>query len=230
MPRSPLGPHAGSPRDLQARMAADRRGVPYLVLRDDADVQRLVVLEDVGDRVTIGRDPGSAVALGWDPGVSRVHAQLERMGTAWTLLDDGLSRNGSFVNDQRVHGRRRLADGDLLRVGDTPIAFRDPTPATRVTVPAEADPPGARISPAQRRVLLALCRPFRDGSPFATSPTNQQIAEELHLSQDAVKTHLRALFDKLGVEDLPHNRKRARLAELAFQQAIIRPGELDGDP
>jgi pSer/pThr/pTyr-binding forkhead associated (FHA) protein len=230
MPRSPLGPHAGSPRDLQARLAADRRGAPYVVLRDDEDRQQLVVLEDVGDRVTVGRDPGSGVPIGWDAGVSRVHAQLERVGAAWTLLDDGLSRNGSFVNDHRVHGRRRLADGDLLRFGDTPVAFCDPQPATRLTVPAEADAPGARISPAQRRVLLALCRPFRDGSPFATSPTNQQIAEELHLSQEAVKTHLRALFDKLGVEDLPHNRKRARLAELAFEQAIVRPGELDGDP
>jgi pSer/pThr/pTyr-binding forkhead associated (FHA) protein len=37
--------------------------------------------------------------------VSRLHAKLERIGGAWTIVDDGLSRNGTFVNGQRVIGR-----------------------------------------------------------------------------------------------------------------------------
>jgi predicted ArsR family transcriptional regulator len=56
----------------------------------------------------------------------------------------------------------------------------------------------ANLSDSQRRVLLALCRPFKDSNTFATPATNQQIAEELYLSVDAVKTHLRALFAKFG--------------------------------
>ena len=54
------------------------------------------------------------------------------------------------------------------------------------------------LSETQRRVLVALCRPFRDGSAFATPATNQEIAAEVFLGVDAVKTHLRALFAKFG--------------------------------
>ena len=66
----------------------------------------------------------------------------------------------------------------------------------------------ASLSEAQRRVLVALCRPFKDATGYVTPATNQQIADELFLSVDAVKTHLRALFAKFGIEDLPQNQKR----------------------
>ena len=46
--------------------------------------------------------------------------------------------------------------------------------------------------------------------------TNRQIADELHLSQDAVKGHLRALFRKFEVDELPQNSKRAALVERAL--------------
>jgi hypothetical protein len=41
-----------------------------------------------------------------------------------------------------------------------------------------------------------------------------------------VKANLRALFDKFDVEDLPQNRKRARLVELAFSSGAITRREL----
>jgi pSer/pThr/pTyr-binding forkhead associated (FHA) protein len=227
MPGSPLGPHAASPRELKARIEADRLGSPYLVYRDDAGEQQIVALDAAAAGVTIGRTPDCPVALAWDPEVSRVHARLERIGTAWTVIDDGLSRNGTFVNTRRLHGRRRLEDNDVLRCGNTHVAFRDPVPATQATAPADDDPREARISDAQRRVLIALCRPFRDGSPYATAPTNQQIATELYLSPDAVKTHMRTLFERLAVEDLPHNRKRLRLVELAFETGAVQRAELE---
>ena len=36
------------------------------------------------------------------------------MGADWVICDDGLSHNGTFVNGERVRGRRRLAAGDVL--------------------------------------------------------------------------------------------------------------------
>jgi DNA-binding NarL/FixJ family response regulator len=75
-----------------------------------------------------------------------------------------------------------------------------------------------------------LCRPFRDAGAFASPASNQQIAEELFVSTEAVKTHMRALFRRLGVEDLPQNRKRARLVELAFQHGLVSPHDLDARP
>ena len=77
------------------------------------------------------------------------------------------------------------------------------------------------LTEAQKRVLYALCRPFRDSTAFVTPPTNEQIGKELFLSVDAVKKHLRALFQKFGVEHLPQNEKRARLVERAFAAGLI---------
>jgi hypothetical protein len=36
-----------------------------------------------------------------------------------------------------------------------------------------------------------------------------------------VKTHLRVLFHKFGIEDLPQNQKRARLAEIALELGLV---------
>jgi len=72
----------------------------------------------------------------------------------------------------------------------------------------------------------SLCRPYRDGARFAVPATNQQISHEVCLGVDAVKTHLRVLFGKFGIEDLPQNEKRVRLAECALQWGLVRQGEL----
>ena len=76
------------------------------------------------------------------------------------------------------------------------------------------------LTPAQRRVLIALCRPFRD-STYSTPATNQQIADELVVSVDAVKSNLRALFTAFGVDDLPQNQKRASLALCALRTGVV---------
>jgi DNA-binding CsgD family transcriptional regulator len=84
----------------------------------------------------------------------------------------------------------------------------------------------AGVSPAQKRVLIALCRPFKDSAAFATPATNQQIADELTLSVEAVKTHLRALFEKFGVTELPQNQKRVGLVERALQSGLVAERDL----
>jgi len=223
-----FSPHTSTPFELQERLAADRRGVPYLVYRDGGGRQRIVALEG-RDRLTVGRDAASDLALEWDQEVSRAHAQLERVGSQWAITDDGLSRNGTFVNGERLRGRRRLADEDLVRCGDTMMLFRAPEEKSAATVAANKPMPSP-ISDAQRRVLIAMCRPFRDGGAFASPASNQQIAAELVVSIDAVKTHVRALFQRLGVEDLPQHRKRVRLVELAFQQGLVTQRDLDKPP
>ena len=226
MPASPIDPHSASPAELRERIQADGLGSPYLLYRDGEDQQRIVALQD--ERVTVGRAPGCELPLPWDGKVSGTHAQLERIGGSdWTLTDDGLSRNGSFVNGERVRQRRRLVDGDLLQFGDTAILFRAPPQQVTATIPAIGESRHVRLSPAQRRVLVALCRPFRDDAEFATPASNQQIADELVVSVDAVKTHLRALFDKFDVGSLPRQAKRTELVRRAFQAGAISPRELD---
>jgi hypothetical protein len=224
----PLAPHTATPEELRARIDAERAGDPFLVLRDGEGAQRLVGLGDASAaRRSIGRNPSNDVSLPWDEEVSRLHAELERIGGEWTISDDGLSRNGTFVNGSRVAGRVRLRDGDAIRVGATTIAYRRPA-AAELSSPTNVGVPRITrddLPITQRQVLIALARPYKHDE-FAVPATNGQIAEELHLSVDAVKAHLRMLFQRFGIEDLPQNQKRSRLVAEALQSGIVSPREL----
>jgi hypothetical protein len=224
---SPLDPHLSSPEELRARIAAERRGAPFLAYRTDEADQVLLDLAAAADRVTIGRRATNDVPLPWDSRVSRVHAALERVGDDWAVMDDGLSHNGTWVNGARVTGRRRLCDGDTISVGGTLMVFRAPpgSSVSRPTVSAVGPHFGELLTPAQRRVLIALCRPFKD-SHYGTPATNQRIADELVVSVDTVKGTLRALFEAFGVDDLPQNEKRANLALQALRTGVITPRDL----
>jgi pSer/pThr/pTyr-binding forkhead associated (FHA) protein len=221
------GPRAKSAQELKDQIFAERDGRPFLVYRDADDEQRILRVEEGTEELWIGRSGSADLRLVGDTEVSALHAQLEFVREDVTLVDDGLSKNGSFVNGERIRGRRRLRDGDLVRVGRTAILFRSPDDESHESTVVSADSlTAAGVSPGQRRVLLALCRPFKDSATFATPATNAQIAEELTLSVDAVKTHLRAMFEKFGVEELPQNQKRVALVERALQSGLISEREL----
>jgi pSer/pThr/pTyr-binding forkhead associated (FHA) protein len=208
-----------SPSELAERIAAERRGSPFLLYVDDAGRQRIADLGPETDALSIGREPTSHVHLDWDSEVSRVHAILERVGDAWTLVDDGLSRNGSYVNGRRVRGRRRLDDGDSITVGKTLLVYVATEGAVRTTTTATSGTP-PELTSAQRRVLYALCRPTLEG-PFQTPASNREIAAELFLSVETVKSHMQALFPLFDIHDMPQNRKRAELVKRAFERGAI---------
>jgi hypothetical protein len=212
------------PVELQALIAAERRGAPFLYLRDGGGSQLVVTLE--AERLVLGRAPGSDLEIAWDPRVSAVHAYLERRGSRWVIEDDGLSRNGTLVGGERLHGQRTLRDGDVIQIGDTLLGFRDPGPEPVVATVATPTAASPAVSDAQRRVLIALCRPLAGGER-STPATNDEIARELVLSLAAIKSHMRALFERFGLEDLPQNEKRLRLAERALAGGIVRSGDLD---
>jgi pSer/pThr/pTyr-binding forkhead associated (FHA) protein len=200
--------------------SVDAQG-PALVFRDDTGEQQYVAL-DGRSALTLGRGSGCDVRLPWDERVSRVHAGVERVGSDWTLVDDGLSRNGTFLNGERLSGRRRLRDGDTFVLGSTSFRFRDATrPTTQLTKVGEQILTAASLSPTQRQIVTALCRPYKHDDPYATPASNQHIAEELFLSVDAVKTQLRTLFQKFGIEDLPQNQKRVKLVERVLGLGLI---------
>ena len=213
--------HESTPAELKARLEAERRGTCFLVYRDADGSQRILELEPADGPITVGRRADNAVPLGWDAEVSRVHAQLEPVGRDWVLVDDGLSRNGTFVNGERAAGRRRLRDGDRLCFGETVVRFRAPLEhESRSTAAVLAGAGQLMLTETQRRVLVALCRPLQD-SAYATPATNREIADEIHLSVDAVKAHLRVLFERLGIDGLPQNQKRARLAAVALVDGLV---------
>jgi hypothetical protein len=214
---SPIQAHSASPQELRERIEAERRGRPFLVFRDDEREQRILELDGRGERLSVGRGLSNQLSLPWDTEVSRLHAELECIAGEWTVSDDGLSRNGTYVNGHRVSGRHRLRDGDVLRVGQTSIAYR--RPATEDSQPTQIA--GERVTlgdlpPTQRQVLVALARPYKHDE-FAVPATNQDIAGELHLS---------ALFQRFGIEHLPQNQKRSRLVAEALQSGVLATRDL----
>ncbi len=218
MSTEPFQPAPATPEEVRDRVVAERRGHPFLLYRGAGGEQVLVELADDRERLTIGRRPTSDVPLSWDGEVSRLHAELARMGTDWVVCDEGISHNGTFVNGERVRGRRRLRGGDVIAVGETLIAFCAPPGRSTagVTRTAGEHEPAPELTPAQRRVLAVLSRPLR-GPGYAAPASNRQIADELVISVETVKGTLTALFERFGVEDLPQNQKRAALAVRALE-------------
>ena len=223
----PLAPHSLSPTELKQLLAAERDGEPFFAFRDHDERLALFRAGRSGATFTVGRRAEMDLPLAWDNEVSGLHAELQGIGGEWTVVDDGLSTNGTFVNGQRVGGRQRLRDGDRVRIGRTIVVFRaGQAAAVPPTVAAREGPAAPDLTAMQRKVLIALCRPYRDGGSWASPATNHQIAGELFLSVEAVKMHLRTLFGKFELADLPQNEKRARLAECALQFGVVSRHEL----
>jgi hypothetical protein len=224
----PLAPHSLSASELKMLLAAERIGQAFLAVRDQAGLLRLFDAPTADETRTIGRRGETDLSIPWDGQVSGVHAVLQYVGGEMAIVDDGLSTNGTFVNGQRISGRQRLRDDDRVRVGRTVLVYRAvAAPAANATIAAIDRSDVLKLSDTQRRVLIALCRPFRDGTAFATPATNQAIASEVFLSVDGVKMHLRALFGKFELGDLPQNQKRFRLAECALQLGVVNTRDLD---
>jgi pSer/pThr/pTyr-binding forkhead associated (FHA) protein len=192
---------------------------PFL-LYDAPDGARAVEL--TGGALTIGRRKGCDVALAWDPEVSRLHAELARLGGVWVVRDDGMSRNGTFLNGTRVMSRRRLRGGDALTVGGTLLAFHDDATSAFQSTRDPQVAAAVAVTPAQKRVLTALCRPLAAGD--AAPATNRQIAAELVITVETVKTTLGTLFERFGLEHHPRHGKRAALAQRALALNLSGPG------
>ena len=215
-------PRRSAFEDQREVLAAERSGGPFLVVRAPDDTQRVIRLPSEAGRIVIGRSSVD-VSIHWDDRVSRIHAELEPVGSEWAVSDDGLSRNGTFVNEQRVTSRRRLRDRDVIRVGNTTIVFRDPGRRETSATAAGSDADGAPVvTPSQMRVLQALCRPCLVPGALGTPATNEEIATELFLTVDAVKAHLRQLFRRFEVDSLPQIQKRTALVRIAVESGIVR--------
>jgi hypothetical protein len=219
-----LGP--SNEDELAAREAAEQLGERFLVYRDEEGRQVIHTLSGSHPRVTIGRRDETDISMPWDPELSRLHVELELRAGEWTICDDGLSQNGTWVNGLRLAGRRRLNDGDLVRVGRTVIGYCDPVPiGTGPTlVPGElsATP---RFSEQQQRILRALCRPlFVDGEGINPA-SDEEVAEATGIPLEAVVVELDHLGRALGLEDMPHADQRAEIALLAMRSGLVSADE-----
>ncbi len=137
--------------------------------------------------LTIGRSKQCDVVISL-LGLSRKHAQIRRVKDAVSVEDLG-SQNGTWVNNQRIQGQRRLKHGDLLNFydyavlfledGDVDVGFPGGTfPQPGDTDAAAADELESRETNRSAPVPGSKARP-----PTARSPV--PIADSAHSSSPA---------------------------------------------
>lgn len=177
-----------------------------------------------GDGVTIGQAPTNDVPLPFDKTVSRVHCVLEPVASRWCVRDLS-SRNGTFVNGERIWGQLPLREGDEIRVGSVRFVARldDAGVPDDETVGAETGPVLTR---REREVLIALCSPMFSGDVFREPASTRQIAGDLVVTEAAVKQHLSRLYDKFGIFE--QEGRRARLANEAIRRGAVSTAEILG--
>lgn len=73
--------------------------------------------------ITIGRSRSNDVVLS-DMSVSRQHAQISRSDYGAFSITDCNSRNGTFVNGQRISGTVTLNENDFVRIGNNTIPWK----------------------------------------------------------------------------------------------------------
>ena len=79
----------------------------------------------VDERISIGRDKSNKVVIN-DEGVSVFHAEL-RMEEGKLFLWDSGSVNGTFVNGEKITGKREIQAGDVLRFHLVDLQVVDPS-------------------------------------------------------------------------------------------------------
>lgn len=176
----------------------------------------IIELDSFGNRLAVRRAASDDEVLTGD---ATPQARLGRIGDAWVASTSACSPGGVLLNDRRLRGSARLCDRDVLRVSGVMMAFHEVGGPGSMAGSVGAAPP--TVSAAERRVLEALARPWVASSGMTAPAANGEIAEELVLSVHTVKSHMRKLFEKFDLGDVPRSRKRTALADAALRAGLL---------
>ncbi|TDQ45019.1 FHA domain-containing protein [Actinorugispora endophytica] len=187
---------------------------PYIRVEESGDVHPLTT-----EVTTVGRGRGTDVNLS-DPSVSQLHAEFVRRGPYVYVVDLGLSRNGTRVNGRPIT-RRVLAEGDVVsfgaarcRIGGLPLEEINPDVELRRGSSPE-------LTRRELDVLTSLCRPALSDDAFVAPATAREIAEDLVVTEAAVKQHLLRLYQKFRIAEGVN--RRTRLANEVVALGLVRP-------
>jgi hypothetical protein len=176
------------------------------------------------EEITIGQATTNDIPLAFDRTVSGVHCVIEPVASRWCVRDLS-SRNGTFVNGERIWGEQPLRAGDEIRIGTVRFVARLEDAGTHgdETVGAETGP---ALTRRERDVLIALCSPMFSGDVFREPASTRQIASDLVVTEAAVKQHLSRLYDKFEIFE--QEGRRARLANEAIRRGAVNTAEIRG--
>ncbi len=181
-----------------------------------------------GQRLTLGKASTNDVSLDHDETVSRLHAVLENLGFAWSIRDLG-SRNGTYINGEKITAERVLRSGDEVRIGKVRLLFWEVRESgdgprdeeTKAAQPNELPP---RLTRREVDVLVVLCRPLVSDDPFPEPASVRKMAGELYVTEAAVKQHLQNMYDKFAIPT--EGDRRVRLANEALRRGAVTIAQL----
>ena len=181
-----------------------------------------------GQRVTLGKAATNDVSLEHDETVSRLHAVFENLGFAWSIRDLG-SRNGTYLNGEKITAERVLRSGDEVRVGKSRLVFWEVKDygdgkldeETKTAQTVELPP---RLTRREVDVLVVLCRPLVSDDPFPEPASVKRMATEMFVTEAAVKQHLQNLYDKFSIPT--EGDRRVRLANEALRRGAVTIAQL----
>jgi len=188
-----------------------------------SDGPELVPLE--GDRLTIGKAGSNDLTIEGDGTLSRLHAVLERFPAGW-ILRDASSRNGTFVNGERVFTDRVLRHGDEIRVGRTRLVFRGARPTEETDTDLAEPPP--ELTDLEAAVLLALCRPLLTGDVFTEPASDREISEGSGVSLSDLPRVIAELGTKFDLEGEGDSLK-ARIANESLRRGAVTLAQVRGE-
>lgn len=180
-----------------------------------ASLKILLPTGDVFDReltnaeTQIGKGPRNDIVIA-DPAVSTAHAMVRLEGSAYTINDIG-SRNGTFVNGERVAESHQLSHGDVIGIGLSKLTFRlgdhSETGAIELDVVAAASRPAVPPPLTEESLALAVV-----AAGLATKP-----------DVDRVRTDAkgRRLYHALIEERLASEDSLRDLMSRTFQMPVV---------
>ncbi len=177
----------------------------FVVIRHGTQFERLHVA--TVPELVIGRSHGCALRLS-DLSVSRTHAQVAQTAAGLLIRDLG-SRNGTFLNGQRVHHERELAEAGSIEIKpyrlriffDPAHADYDITAADDSTGPAipvseltsDVEQLEQKLTPTEHLVYKALLQGL----------SRKEISSRLGMKVETVHTHTKAIYKTFRVESHP---------------------------
>jgi pSer/pThr/pTyr-binding forkhead associated (FHA) protein len=151
--------------DKISTMAAVPQAHLVLEMVGEGEPRHISLVGELG----IGRGSGNELRLP-DPRLSRRHALIGVTDKGY-LLQDMDSKNGTFVNGNRLGEPHLLQDGDVIRLGEVCLTFH--LGKTSTPTPPSSPPP-----PAQPAVYLIV-------QPPRGSPQRFPVANEMRIGRRA---------------------------------------------
>ena len=154
------------------------------------------------DTMTLGRHPNCNIVLEVGA-VSREHARVVKVADDF-FLEDLKSRNGTFLNNEQLEGRRKLNERDQIKICDLVFVFNHGTPEVTVDTPENFDG-GASDTGA---VMVEDQEEFNSRSTitskidFSSGRTGLQLAVNAETKLKAVLDILQAIGASVELDDV----------------------------